>query len=388
MLALPHVSYAGIPLTTPGGGGSSVLYRALGGLFDANSSDARSANQVRLVDFTTPSGGTSTIRRVFYANTAADSGKRIRAVITDTSGVVLGYSGDVTLTSDRLTELALVSPIENLPASTGYRVGINYESASTQRVSSVGSAFSATATFSSALPGSLTLSASSNPINCWALCEQAGTVTGTDFIAESGDGRAAARSFMDVNVPDDYAVGDIALLLMFAGFNAGGAGATIPTPSGWTLVSDSTYAGHRSLLFARRLDGTESPVIYMSQSGGTIDRMFLKTAIFRGMVASGSYYEAFAGNSGGSNTAPTGNAITTLGNNRLLVDTFHASNDSTLTPGSGWAKAVEELTLTGNDAALAITTKDAPTAGSQSAQSGTYDVAANWRVNSLALIRA
>lgn len=371
------------PAAAGGGYSGNYLYRPAGGTTDSGS-DVRSANQLAVVSFTTPAGAASRARRVYFANSAANNGLRVRAVITDASGNVVGYSGNVTLGTSRLVELVLTTTVD-LVANTEYRVGINFESSTTIRTSGTGTSYRVTMTFGSAVPGSVSYTAVGSGIHCWVPLEQEGAVAGTGYIAESADNFEATASTMVVPMPTDYAIGDVVFLhVAFWGSNSGTA--AFATPDQWTLI-DSQNMGvvqYRAAIYARVIDGTESPVMFVSQSGASAGSIMCKTSIWRGVNTTGAFYEQ-QGTNVGNNASPTGSSVTTTGTNRLIASFYAQAFDRTFTKNASWTLAYDEIDTT-RDIGVSATTLSAPTATTYAAEAATYSNTTRWRSFTLALL--
>lgn len=369
------------------GGTPQYLYRPLGGVNTSYATDTFTAGTIEGVDFTTP-GTAGTVEYLHVYVDSGDIGENARPTLHDTSGNEVAYGPESTFGSDPYEAVPFSSPV-SLSASTTYVCGVHYQSAGTIAESSDGTnSYVDTGQTYGSPSDPVTWSTVAGPNNCFVTYKYPATVSGTDFITK---GAAIARTSLIVPIvlPDDYAVDDIAFALIYWGYTTGGSTSNFVTPTGWTKLSefDMGTANTKQVVIARRLDGTESPVIYMSVDSGTPHVALCNTYLFRGVTTGGTWYEELNTNST-YDAAPTGTACTTTGTNRLLVDFISVSDDLAVTSDGSWTQEASDTTIIGNDGAIVVQTRDAPTATTYGASSNTIGASQYWGVTTLALIMA
>ena len=153
------------------------------------------------------------------------------------------------------------------------------------------------------------------------------------------------------------AADDIALI-----FVCSNSSPTIGVPSNYTAISNQIADSNSSNYgrgFWKRLTGSESGNVTVSCTGGSQSEGVMIG--IRGCITTGTPYEGHAT----TTTYTATPAITTTGPNRLLIDHFYWSTDSSSVSISGWTR--DAYVETAGENATAVFHKERATAGTEAA---------------------
>lgn len=142
------------------------------------------------------------------------------------------------------------------------------------------------------------------------------------------------------------------------------ASASITTPSGWTLITDSAalVGGTLSAVYWKKAAGTESGNLDVTLTGGTrCGGRIYQFSRGSGVEAAGTIAET------ASDSDITIQNVTTLGNRRLACQCLWVQNNTTMADitgesGANYAEAVAEYSNTGLTLGLQTAVVNTPTA--------------------------
>lgn len=152
-------------------------------------------------------------------------------------------------------------------------------------------------------------------------------------------------------------------------------GVTVNTPAGWTQVYQAAAPSNTVQLavFYKFASGSESGTLSLTSSG-TINGKTASVICRYGGVNAVTPYEVVTTHVSTDAVALNGNAVTTAGANRLLVDKFTSSVGVSMTPGTGWTEDFDGLLGgAGTDIFIGGTHKAAAGSGSVSAEAATHN---------------